>query len=172
MKGLTLIEVMVAILIFSIIALGLSSAVVAGKSALLVSDIPTELRQNVLFALMSMSRELRQADSKLVTITPGGLSDSVKFRIPHDNSVPPDGLVVDAAGDIEWSQDIIYSCNGGKLWRKLGAGVPTMIAPNIITLRFSQPETELIKIDITAQKAGNTYPPDTESETVKMRNRS
>ena len=60
MKGLTLFEVLVSLLIFTIIAVGLGYAVVAGKSALFVSDIPTQLRQSVLFGLMPMVRELRQ----------------------------------------------------------------------------------------------------------------
>ena len=45
MKGLTIFEVLVSVLIFSIIAMGLGSAVVAGKSALFVSDIPSQLRR-------------------------------------------------------------------------------------------------------------------------------
>jgi len=171
MKGLTIFEVLVSVLIFSIIALGLGSAVVVGKGALSVSDIPTQLRQNVLFAIMSMSRELRQADAKEseITIVKGEPSDSIKFRIPHDNDVPPDGFVVDDIGDIEWSQYITYSCNGGQLMRTLGAGMPLMIAPNITSLKFNRLSGALIQIDITAQKSGNL---DIEQAIVKMRNRS
>jgi hypothetical protein len=172
MKGLTIFEVLVSILVFSIIAVGLSSAVVAGKSALFVSDIPTQLRQNVLFAIMPMARELRQTAPAKINLGEGASSNSVTFKIPYDNNA--DGVVVDSIGNIEWGQDIIYARNGlGQLTRTSG-GTTVVIAPNIATLQFSRPVAEdaLIQIDITVQKAdsqGNLYQ-DVEQAIVKMRN--
>jgi prepilin-type N-terminal cleavage/methylation domain-containing protein len=175
MKGLTLFEVLVSIVVFSIIAMGLGSAVVAGKSALLVSDIPTQLRGNLLFALMPMVRELRQtAPGRLVGLGEGASSSSIRFSIPHDNTVPPDGIVVNAIGNIEWGSDIIYARNGlGQLTRTFG-GATSVIAPNIATLQFSRPvgDDALIQIDITAGKIDGqgTLHQDAEQAIVKMRN--
>jgi len=172
MKGLTVFEVLVSILIFSIIAMGLGYAVIAGKSALLVSDIPTQLRGNVLFALMPMVRELRQTAPAKINLGEGASANSVTFKIPHDNNA--DGVVVDNVGNIEWGQNITYACNGlGQLTRTSG-GVTAVIAPNITTLQFSRPtgEDALVQIDITVAKAdgqGRLYQ-DTEQAILKMRN--
>ena len=172
MKGLTIFEVLVAVLVFSIIAMALGYAVVAGKSALLISDLPTQLRQNVLFAIMPMVRELRQTAPAKINLGEGASSNSVTFKIPHDNNA--DGVVVDNIGNIEWGGNITYARNGaGQLTRTSGV-VTSVIAPNIATLQFSRPtgEDALIQIDLIVQKAdalGRLYQ-DTEQAIVKMRN--
>ncbi|MCX5694565.1 MAG: prepilin-type N-terminal cleavage/methylation domain-containing protein [Candidatus Omnitrophica bacterium] len=167
MKGLTLFEVLVALLIFSVIAMGLGYAVVAGKNALFVSDIPTQLRQNVLFALLPMERELRQtAPKKIIGLEEGASSNSITFPIPRYN---------DNTGVIDWGQNITYSCNGLGQLTRTSNGVTSVIAPNIATLTFSRPSGEetLIQIDITVQKAdgkGNLYQ-DAEQAIIKMRSK-
>jgi len=173
MKGLTLFEVLVALLIFSIIAMGLGYAVVAGKSALFASDIPTQLRGNVLFAIMQMSRELRQAVPSATVPNAEESSNSVTFRVARYN---------ETTGAIDL-QPITYQCVGcssivpGQLTRTSG-GITSVIAPNIVTPSglpiFSREDidNDLIIIDINAQKAdgqGRLYQ-DTEQAIVKMRN--
>lgn len=172
MKGLTIFEVLVSVLVFSIIAMGLSSAVVAGKSALFISDIPTQLRQNVLFAIMPMARELRQTAPAKINLPEGASSNAITFKVPHDNNA--DGVVVDSIGNIEWGEDITYARNGlGQLTRTYG-GTTSVIAPNIATLQFSRPVAQdaLIQIDITVQKSDSQgmFYQDTERQIVKMRN--
>ena len=176
MKGLTIFEVLVSVLIFSIIAMGLGSAVVAGKRALFVSDIPTQLRQNVLFAIMPMTRALRQTAPAKINLTEGASSNSITFKVPHDNN--SDGVVVDNIGNIEWGQDITYARDeAGQLTRTCG-GVTSVIAPNIAVLQFSRPAGQvgdketLLQIDLTAQKTdnqGKLYQ-DTDQVILKMRN--
>ena len=174
MKGLTLFEVLVSILIFSIIAMGLGYAVVAGKSALLVSDIPTQLRGNVLFAIMQMSRELRQAIPSATVPIAEESSNSVTFHVARYNVT---------TGAIDFGQPITYQCVGcsatvpGQLTRTSG-GTTLVIAPNIVTPSglpiFSRKDVDngLIIIDINAQKAdsqGKLWK-DAEQAIVKMRN--
>jgi hypothetical protein len=172
MKGLTIFEVLISVLVFSIIALALSYAVVVGKSALLASDISTQLRQNVLFSIMSLMRELRQTAPAKTSLTEGASSNAITFKIPHDND--SDGDVVDGIGNIEWGQDITYALNNlGQLIRTRG-GVTSVIAPNISTLQFSRlsGEDALLQIEIVAQKKdsrGDLYQ-DVEQAIVKMRN--
>ncbi|MDD5130179.1 MAG: hypothetical protein PHS66_03910, partial [Candidatus Omnitrophica bacterium] len=153
MKGLTIFEVLVAILIFSVIAMGLGYAVVAGKSALFVSDIPTQLRQNVLFAVMPMARELRQTAPSKVNLGEGVSGNSVTFKIPHDNNA--DGVVVDVIGNIEWGPDITYALNGSGQLTRTYNGATSVIAPNISSLQFIRPagEDAIMQINIVAQKA-------------------
>ncbi len=172
MKGLTLFEVLVSILIFSIIALGLSSAIVVGKNALFVSDIPTQLRQNVLFALMPMARELRQTAPAKINLSEGTSSSTITFKIPHDNNA--DGVVVDNVGSVEWGSDITYVRDGLNQLTRTQDGVTKVIAPNVTTLQFSRPvgEDALIQIDLTVSKTdgqGNLYQ-DSEQAVIKMRN--
>lgn len=172
MKGLTLFEVLVSLLIFLIIALGLSYAVVAGKSALLVSDIPTQLRGNLLFALMPMVRELRQSAPAKINLGEGLSSNAITFKVPHDNNA--DGVVVDSVGSVEWSGDITYALNGSSQLTRTFGGVTSVIAPNIAVLEFSRPvgEDALIQIDIIVSKLdgqGTLYQ-DAEQQIVKMRN--
>jgi hypothetical protein len=165
MKGLTLFEVLVSLLIFTIIATGLGYAVVAGKSALFVSDIPTQLRENVLFALMPMTRELRQTASSKINLGEGTSANTVTFKIPRYNA---------STATLVWGQDITYARNGSGQLSRTSAGVTKVIAPNIATLTFSRPvgEDALIQIDITVAKAdgqGNLYQ-DVERQIVRMRN--
>ena len=174
MKGLTIFEVLVSILIFSIIATGLGYAVVAGKSALLVSDIPTQLRGNVLFAIMSMARELRQAVPSKTVPNAEESSNSITFQVARYN---------ETTGAIAYGQPITYQCNGcsstvpGQLTRTSG-GITSVITPNIVTppppiYLFSRKDVEngLIIIDINAQKAdGQGNHADREQAIIKMRN--
>jgi len=174
MRGLTIIEVLVALVIFSVIAMGIGYAVVAGKSALFVSDIPTQLRQDLLFALMPMERELRQTAPSKINLTEGTVSNAVTFQIPHDDDVPADGIVVDDIGNIEWGQGITYALDGtGQLIRSQ-AGTTKVVAANIASLQFSRPagQDAIIQIDITVQKADGqgVLHQDTEQAVVKMRN--
>jgi len=162
----------VALLIFSIIAMGLGYAVVAGKNALFVSDIPTQLRQNVLFAVMPMVRELRQTAPAKINLGEGAAGSSITFKLPHDNN--DDGVVVDDIGNIEWGQDITYALNGSSQLTRTSEGVTLVIAPNISALQFSRPagEDALMQIDITVQKVDsqNNLYQDTEQAIIKMRN--
>jgi prepilin-type N-terminal cleavage/methylation domain-containing protein len=172
MKGLTIVEVLVAIVVFSIVALALGYAVVVGKSALLSSDIPTQLRQNVIFSIMSMAHELRQTAPAKTNITEGTSSSAITFKIPYDSD--SDGDVVDKIGNVEWGQDITYALDGSGQLRRTYAGTTSVIAPNISSLEFSRPagQDEILQIDIIVQKKdgqGKVYQ-DAEQAIIKMRN--
>jgi len=172
MKGMTVVEVLVSVLIFSVVALGLGYAVVAGKNALLVSDIPTQLRGDLLFAISPLVRELRQTAPAKINLAEGASSNTVTFKIPNDNNA--DGVVVDSVGNIEWGGDIVYARNGSSQLTRTFGGTTSVIAPNIVTLLFTRinGENALIQVDITVSKtdgAGNLYQ-DSEQALVKMRN--
>jgi len=172
MKGLTIIEVLISVLIFSIIAIGLGSAVVAGKSALFVSDAPTQLRQNVLFGMMPMIRGLRQTAPGKINLSEGSSGESITFKVPQD--LDADGDVVDDVGYIEWGGDITYARDGLNQLTRTSGGVTSVVAPNISNLQFSRPVADdaIIQIDITAQKTdnqGDVYQ-DAEQAIIKMRN--
>ncbi len=163
-----------ALIIFSVIAMGFGYAVVAGKNSLFVSDIPTKLRQDLLFALLPMVRELRQSAPAKVSLTEGSTGNTITFKIPRDDDTPADGVPVDTIGNIEWSTDITYARDGaGRLIRSQD-GLSAVVSSNIAALQFSRPAgvDAIIQIDVTAAKAdgqGDLYQ-DTEQAIVKMRN--
>ncbi|MDD5119724.1 MAG: prepilin-type N-terminal cleavage/methylation domain-containing protein [Candidatus Omnitrophica bacterium] len=171
MRGLTLVEILVAILIFSIIMIAIGLTVVAGKNSLFTSDTPTQLRQNILFSIMTMSRELRQTSPSRTNLAEGASANSITFQVPFDNNA--DGIVVDSVGNIEWGSNITYSLDGSNQLIRTQSGVSSVIAPNIVVLQFSRQagENRIIQIDITAQNissAGNWQ--DQEQAILKMRN--
>lgn len=171
MRGFTVFETLVSVLIFSIIAIALGLAVVAGKNALFTNDIPTQLRQNLLFAIVSMSRELRQTTPSKTDIGASSSSNSITFQVPNDNN--GDGLVVDAIGNIEWGANITYARNGANELTRTQGGATSVISSNISALQFTRAagDDNILQIDITAQRANNTGNwQDTEQAVIKMRN--
>ncbi|MFA6357477.1 MAG: hypothetical protein WCY09_02280 [Candidatus Omnitrophota bacterium] len=171
MKGLTLIEILVSTLIFSIIMIAIGLAMVAGKNSLFTSDTPTQLRQNLLFSIMSMTRDLRETSPSKTNLASGTNSNSLTFQVPFDNN--SDGIVVDTIGNIEWSGNITYSVNNANQLIRTQGPVTSIISPNITTLRFSRPsgEDNIIQIDLTAGKINSTGNwQDTEQAILKMRN--
>lgn len=171
MKGFTVFETLISMLIFSIIAVAIGLAVVAGKEALFTSDIPTQLRQNLLSAIVSMNRELRQTAPSKTNLGSDSSSNSITFKIPHDNN--GDGSTVDAIGSIEWGEDITYARDGSNRLIRTQAGATSIISSEISALQFSRPadEVNILQIDITAQgtnNAGTWF--DTEQAIIKMRN--
>lgn len=158
-------------LIFSIITVALGLAVVAGKNALFTNDIPTQLRQNLLFAIVSMDRELHQTAPSKTNIGASSSSNSITFQIPHDNNA--DGLTVDTAGNTEWGTNITYARNGSNQLTHTQAGVTSIISSNISALQFSRPtgQDNILQIDITAQGSNSTGNwQDAEQAIIKMRN--
>lgn len=171
MRGFTILETLISSLIFSIIAIALGLGIVAGKNSLFTSDVPTQLRQNVLFAIISMSRELRQTTPSKTNIGSSTSSNSISFQIPHDNN--SDGSLVDTLGNIEWGSNITYARNGANQIIRTQNGISSIITANISTLLFTRPagEDNIIQIDITAAKTNNTGNwQDSEQAIIKMRN--
>jgi len=171
MKGFTLVEILVSIIIFSIICVGIGLTVVAGRSSLFTADVPTQLRQNLIFSIMTLSRELRETTPSRTDLAVGASANSISFQVPFDNN--GDGSIVDTIGNIEWGSNITYSLNGSGQLIRTQAGTTRIISPNITILQFSRPagEDRIIQIDITTQKAtsaGNWQ--DSEQARLKMRN--
>ncbi|PIQ90735.1 MAG: hypothetical protein COV71_03000 [Candidatus Omnitrophica bacterium CG11_big_fil_rev_8_21_14_0_20_41_12] len=171
MRGFTVFETLISMLIFSIITVALGLAVVAGKNALFTNDLPTQLRQNLLFAIVAMNRELRQTAPSKTNIGASSSNNYITFKIPHDNN--GDGLTVDAIGSIEWGEDITYARDGSNRLIRTQAGATSIISSEISALQFSRPagEADILQIDIAAQGANNTGSwQDTEQAIIKMRN--
>jgi len=171
MKGLTILETLVSILIFAIVAVALGLAVVAGKNSLFTNDIPTQLRQNLLFAILTMNQELRQTAPAKTNLGANLSRNTITFQIPNDNN--GDGSVVDTIGNIEWGTNITYARNNANALTRTQGGITSVISSNISALQFTRPagEDNILQIDITAQRANTTGNwQDTEQAIIKMRN--
>jgi len=169
MRGFTLLETLIAILIFSVIVVAMGMTVVAGQRSLFTTDVPTQLRQSILFSLITMSKELRQTAPSKTNLASGTSSNTITFQIPHDNDA--DGSTVDIDGTIEWGNSITYTLNGNQIIRTQN-GVNKILGSNISGLLFTRPSgNNTIQLDITAQAQNNTGNwTDTEQAIITMRN--
>ena len=172
MKGFTITEALVSILIFSIIVVALYLGLATGQRLWFTGDTTTELRQNVLLGIIPLTRELRQSAPAKTSLSAGTSGSSITFKIPNDNN--GDGSTVDNAGNIEWSSDISYARDGSNQLIRTQAGASSIISQNISALEFSRPSGEdlILQIDITARKndAQGILIQDTEQAVIKMRN--
>lgn len=171
MRGFTVFETLISILIFSIITVALGIAVVVGKNSLFTSDVPTQLRQNLLFAIISMDRELRQTAPSKTNLNASSSSNSITFQIPNDNN--NDGSTIDTNGNTEWGTAITYARDGANQFIRTQSNLTSVISSSIAGLQFTRPagEDDIIQIDITAQAANNAGNwQDSEQTIIKMRN--
>lgn len=167
MKGFTLVEVLVTVLIFSFIAAGIFMVLSVGKASWYTGDVETELTQEMRKALTIMDSQLRQSGSAVISDVPANDNyyTSITFKVPEG---------VAAGGSIDWSEDINYSLNANHQIISLKAGVLSILANNITSFQFRRPSgnPDIIEIYITAQK--NTVQgrslQDNITSSVKMRN--
>lgn len=152
MKGFSLVEVMVTVLIFSLIFAAVFMLLTGGQASWYTGDVQIELTQEIRKALLTVDKELRQTASSVISDVPadGDYYISITFRIPKD--IDDDGDVISAIGTMEWSDNINYSLNANnQIIRTYPLGI-SVLANNISVLRFRRPEPDIIEIYITAQK--------------------
>lgn len=180
-RGLSLLEILVAVGIFSIIIVAAFGVLISGRRAFETGDVQIEVEQEARRAVDYMSKELRQASSVKITAPAEGASgSSVTFEVPYD--VDGDGDVINSLGGIEWSNDsggigtITYSLASGQALRNLSLGGQTVLANRISALTFNRPlGKDIVEISLTAEKyalKGFTSPTITISlnAQVKLRN--
>lgn len=151
-RGFTLIEIIIAAFLFSIISAALFNVLAAARSSLGAGESQISVQQVCRNGLDSMMRELRQAGVSTITGVPadGTNYSSIAFQIP---------TAIAAAG-ITWSGNIQYALgglNGAQLLRTQ-SGSQKVLANNISVLSFnrSAANPNVVNISITAQK--NTFP--------------
>jgi type II secretory pathway component PulJ len=181
LTGFTLIEVIVALGIFFILASTAFVVMEAGTSSWFAGDIETGLRREIIKAIIPMERELKLTRASQTNLASGAASNSITFSIPQDNDA--DGTILDAQANIEWSSDadavapwtITYSLNGNnEIIRTTSTGGVSVLARNIISLQFTRPisPVNILQVDISAQRQnrkGRVFN-DVGQLIVKMRN--
>ncbi|PIQ89018.1 MAG: hypothetical protein COV72_05085 [Candidatus Omnitrophica bacterium CG11_big_fil_rev_8_21_14_0_20_42_13] len=185
-RAFSIIELVVAVAIFSIILTVVFALLTGGQKAFDVGNIQIEVEQEARRALDYIVKELRQTRSNKVSgISEGVNASSITFEIPWDAN--DNGTVIEGGG-IEWSDDpggkrigtITYSLSGDQIVRTLSlSGEQSVLANKVATLNFNWPAgTDIIEIYITAEKyafKGFTSPGDekvsiTLNTQVRLRN--
>jgi Tfp pilus assembly protein PilW len=150
--GLTLVEIIMVIFLFSIICAAIFSVLATGRNSMDSGESQISVQQSVRNGLDSMLKELRQAGTATITGVPadGANYNSITFKIP---------AAIDAAG-ITWSSNIQYALGGlnGAQLIKTQSGNQRVLANNISALAFnrSAANPNVVNLSITAQK--NTFP--------------
>ena len=170
MKGFTLIEILVASLIMSIIMGALFVSLSVGQNSWFNGDTAIELRSQTIRSIMTIDKELSATRPSKINLAIGAASSTITFYLPQDNN--GDGSVVDSAGDIEWSGAITYSLNGSNQIVRSSGGASRIIGINIGTLQFTRTGNRIIQVDITARKSSlsKRQMQDTEQAIIKIRN--
>lgn len=155
MRGFTLVEILVTSVILGILIVALFLVLSIGQRSWLSADVTIQLRQDIARGILSMGQELKETSPAKINLTLNGSSNSITFEIPQDTN--GDGLVVDTAGNIEWSPNITYSLNASnQILRTVSGGASTILANNITSLQFSRIQDKVIRINITAAKTSGT----------------
>ncbi|KPK38867.1 MAG: hypothetical protein AMJ78_09360 [Omnitrophica WOR_2 bacterium SM23_29] len=182
--GVTLVEVMVVIAIFTIIGGVLMRILLVGGTSWRVGEAQAEVIKEARKGMSWMARELQHTRSSQIT---GALADGspynlIIFRLPIDDEddLADDDDVIDVSGYVEWSDQIQYSrggTNNRQLLRTEG-DVSTPIVNDVTTLTFRRLAStpDIVEITIGTQKTtieGTVVPtngPFTLSNKIKLRN--
>ena len=172
MKGFTLVETFVSTVILIMLFLAVFQLMDVGRGSWFTGDTVVELRQEIMKAIMKMDFELKKTRPAQISLGSGASSSSLTFKIPQDNN--GDGTILDASGNIEWSNNITYALNGTNQITRTVSGVTSIIANDVISLQFTRPASpvDILQIDIIARKTSviRRQVQDTGQIIIKMRN--
>ena len=150
-KGYSLVEVLVTILIFSILAAAINTVLLVGESSWQTNSVRMELIQELRKATATMEDELRQTAPSAITAGPtvadGSTSTSITFFAPNGVS----------GNSIAWSANTTQFILGGtdsNQLQRIENGVTKVVAQNIATLGFSRAAatSDIIGVTLVAQK--------------------
>lgn len=170
-KGFTLVEIIIAAFLFSIISAAIFSVLATGRNSLSAGESQISVQQACRNSLDAMVKELRQAGALTISDVPanGANYTSITFQIP---------VSISETGPA-WSANIRYSLGGlnGMQLLRAQSGNQRVMGNNISAVSFnrSAANPNVVNISITAQK--NTFPGFTARQTtitlvsqVKLRN--
>ncbi len=144
-KAFTLIELMIAMAIFSIILGAIYSVLSMGRTSYYTGDIQIAVQQEARKAMDKMTREIREASSV-------NLSNNYPFLIQASR--------------------IKYEVNSGQLQKIVEGGSTTVLANDVGNVQFTLIGGDMVYITLTTQKntvSGRSLSADLTSQ-VKLRN--
>lgn len=152
LRGLTILEVMITIFIFSLIIAAIFGIMTQSRLSFYIGNTKIEVQQEIRKAITVMNKELRQTTTSKIVGVPvdGNYYNTITFKIPQDRD--GDGDVIDSFGNIEWSDEISYSLINGQIIRNATDGNPPILANNIIRLLFRRRNPKILEITVEAKK--------------------
>lgn len=150
-RGFTMIEALVTALIFSFIAGGIYTTMLAGDSSWSHNSIQIELQQELRKSMNAMQNDLQQSGSSAITDVPadGTWYDSITFY--KTNGV--------SGASISWNSDttqfLLGGANSDQLQRIEGS-TTTVIAQDISSLQIRRLSTAsgIVEVSLEAEKGG------------------
>ncbi len=128
MKGLSLIELMITLLIFSVILGAIYGVMTMGRSSYQTGDIQITVQQEARKAMNKITTELREASSV-------NLSNEYPFTI--------------------WGQKIKYEVTDNQLQKVIQGGSTTVLANNVGNIQFTLYGGDTVYVSVSTQK--NTF---------------
>ena len=141
MKGFTLVEILVSVVIMSAMIIGLLQIFSAGQNVYSSNQALMEKQRIIQQVLGGMVREIRQASAADITVNSS--NDQIDFTVP---------VTIDP---IAMSNTISYSLSGDQLIRTHPPGVQAVLATNVDSLTFTL-NGDLLEIEIQARVDVNT----------------
>ncbi len=150
-QGLTLVEALVTVIIFSFI-LGICYMIlISGSDSWETNSVRVELQQELRKAMDWITQDLRQAGSASIVNVPanGSAYTSITFRKAAGVS----------GGSITWDSSTTQYSLGGtggtQLLRQVGSQTAAVIAQNIQSLQFSRQasSSNVVNVSLQAEKA-------------------
>lgn len=144
-EGLTILEAMITIFIFSLILVAIFGVMTQGRISFYTGNTVIELRQEMRKAIFWMKRELRQSSSLVIQGVPvdGNYYSAITFRIPQD---------IGPLGNINWSDEIRYFLITRQIIRRTPNEGQSVLANNIHFLGFRRQTPRILEINIQARK--------------------
>jgi len=146
--GFTLVEILVAVSLYSLIAAACFVAFITGNRSWQVNKVQLEIQQELRKAMDWMIEDLRQSGSSAIVDVPsdGVWYNSITFKMAEGIN----------NGNISWSGDVQYALGGtnsNQLLRQTG-GEEKILAQNITTLQFRRQTgtPKSLEVSLTAQK--------------------
>jgi prepilin-type N-terminal cleavage/methylation domain-containing protein len=172
MRGFTLLEILTAVSIFTLLALAIFAVMDLGRASWFTGSASVEAHQEMIKSFMIMEKEIRETRPAEISLTSGTSAPSITLKIPQD--IDADGDVLDASGNIEWSGNITYALNSSNQITRTAPGAVSVLANNIISLQFTRPVSsiDIVQVDVTARKTSVTGRQfqETGQIVIKMRN--
>lgn len=146
-SGVTLVEALVTVIIFTVILGACYMLLISGTDAWEANDTKMQLQQDLRKALGWISEDLRQSGTGVISDVP---ADGTPYSSITFNKVS--GV---SGGAIVWDTSAVaYSLSGTDLERQVGSQTPTVIAQNVSSLAFQRSSStpKIVEVSIAAQE--------------------
>lgn len=172
LKGMTLVESMVTLLIFAVIVSGIYTALVAGTNSWEIHRIRLEVQEDVRIAFQRVKDDLINSSSSAIVDVPadGSWYTTITFRIPE--SIGTEGMIT-------WPDETIqYLLSSNQLNRQIEESSVVQetraTAQNINTFRVRRLAStpSIVEVNISATKNPSVGSAITVSDTLKIRMRN